>query len=108
MIRVCNALAPPLRPSSEDIGWYEQGWADWEGSKVLIQGVTPELLDLALRKKAARYGHWEEWSWSGKACQRHILRRFIICLFAYPLFVPSLSGIQRARTLTCLCFCLCS
>ncbi len=54
LLAVWNALAPPLRPSSNDIELFAQGWKNWEGARILIQGVTPELVDLALRKNAAR------------------------------------------------------
>lgn len=54
LLGVWNALAPPLRPSPQDVEFYARGWKNREGSRVLIQGVTPELVDLALRKKAAR------------------------------------------------------
>lgn len=54
LVCVWNALAPPLRPSTKDIDLYEQGWRHETGSRVLIQGATPELVDLALRKNASR------------------------------------------------------
>jgi SAM-dependent methyltransferase len=54
LLCVWNAQAPPLRPSLKDIELYEQGWKDEKGPRVLIQGATPELVDLALRKNASR------------------------------------------------------
>ena len=49
-----NASGPPLRPSSEDIEVMTRCWSDGKGDRVLVQGATPELVDLALRKRASR------------------------------------------------------
>jgi hypothetical protein len=49
-----NASAPPLRPSSEEIEAMARCWNADEGVRVLVQGATPELVDLALRKRASR------------------------------------------------------
>ncbi len=54
LLAVWNASAPPVRPSDNDVELYAQSWKGGKGSKVLIQGVTPELVDLALRQKASR------------------------------------------------------
>jgi hypothetical protein len=54
VLAIWNALGPPIRPSSKDIESYAEGWKAGEKLRVLIQGVTPELVDLALRKDAAR------------------------------------------------------
>jgi SAM-dependent methyltransferase len=54
LLGVWNALAPPLRPSVDDIAWYAQASQNLRGLGVLIQGFTPELVDLALRNNASR------------------------------------------------------
>jgi hypothetical protein len=54
LLAIWNAQAPPIRPSAKDVEWYAQGWNAREGLRVLILGVTPELVDLALRKNASR------------------------------------------------------
>jgi SAM-dependent methyltransferase len=54
LLAVWNVAAPPIRPSSEDIEWYAQNWKAGEKLRVFIQGVTPELVDLAMRKNASR------------------------------------------------------
>jgi len=51
---VWSVLAPPLRPSDADLEWFARGWPAGGGQRVLIQGSTPELLDLAVRKQARR------------------------------------------------------
>ena len=47
-------LAPPLRPSPEDIAALERLWNPPPAPRVLILGATPELIDLALRRGARR------------------------------------------------------
>ena len=54
LLAVWNALRPPIRPSLEDVEEYARGWKTGEGLRVLILGVTPELVDLAVRKNASR------------------------------------------------------
>ena len=54
IIKVWDALAPPLRPSIYDIELYDRGLKDKKNSRILVQGATPELIDLALRKNASR------------------------------------------------------
>lgn len=54
LFAVWNQLRPPLRPSPQEIAWFAQSWPDTAGARVLVQGATPELIDLALRKKASR------------------------------------------------------
>jgi len=54
LLGVWRALGPPLRPSPEDVEAFSQNWIAGEGLRVLILGVTPELVDLAVRKKSSR------------------------------------------------------
>ena len=54
LIRVWNILAPPLRPSIYDVGLYARGLENRRCESILIQGVTPELVDLALSRGASR------------------------------------------------------
>jgi SAM-dependent methyltransferase len=54
LLSVWRALGPPLRPSPEDVEAFSQNWKAGEGLRVLILGVTPELVDLAVRKKSSR------------------------------------------------------
>jgi hypothetical protein len=49
-----KATAPPLRPSPEDIEVMARGWNIGEGRRVLVQGATPELVDLGVQQQASR------------------------------------------------------
>jgi hypothetical protein len=54
LLDVWNALASPLRPSIDDVNWYAQSLKDGQGLRILIQGFTPELVDVALRNNSSR------------------------------------------------------
>ncbi len=49
-----SALAPPIRPSSQDVEWFSQRLSAWDAVRVLILGLTSELVDLAVRNQALR------------------------------------------------------
>ena len=52
--RVWGVLKSPLRPSTEDVKWFARSIQPGDGLRVLIQGATPELVDLAIRKRVSR------------------------------------------------------
>ena len=54
VLDVWNVLRPPLRPSAEDVAWFARSIHPGEGLRILIQGATPELVDVAVREKASR------------------------------------------------------
>jgi len=54
LIAVWNALAPPLRPSPSDVELFAQSLEKWDEPRIMVQGATPELVDLALRNNAKR------------------------------------------------------
>ena len=111
LVSVWNALAPPIRPSLNDIELYEQGWKGEKGSRVLIQGVTPELVDLALRKKASRVTAMDQHE-PAFAAMRQLgcqdWRRVEYLCNDWRIFVPGLEGkldfVLGDGTLTLLAF----
>ena len=54
LLAVWKALAPPIRPSPNEIESYARCSAGGAGTRVLVQGITSELVDLAIRQRTSR------------------------------------------------------
>ena len=54
LLTVWKALAPPIRPSPSEIESYARCWTGGAGARVLVQGITSELVDLAIRQRTSR------------------------------------------------------
>ncbi len=48
-LAIWKAAARPIRPSPEDVEAMTRWWT-LDAARVLVQGVTPELVDLAVRR----------------------------------------------------------
>ena len=95
LLAVWNALAPPIRPSPREIESYARCWTGGAGARVLVQGMTSELVDLAIRRGASRVSgmDWREAMFPAMRClgkEDWSQVENIVC--DWRTFIPQLEG----------------